>query len=75
MTIFYYGWTNYDFMRQAPRDSMVVKALGPPVELVLRVPQRQAHPTSSTRPLDKPMKGGGAQRRRDPTASSLPASA
>jgi cytochrome c oxidase subunit 2 len=23
--IFYYGWTNYEYMRQAPRDSMVVK--------------------------------------------------
>jgi len=25
LAIFYYGWTNYDYMRQAPRDSMVVK--------------------------------------------------
>ena len=25
LTIFYYGWTNYEYMRQAPRDSMVVK--------------------------------------------------
>lgn len=26
LAIFYYGWTNFDYMRQAPRDSMVVKA-------------------------------------------------
>ena len=25
LAIFYYGWTNYEYMRQAPRDSMVVK--------------------------------------------------
>ena len=25
LTIFYYGWTNYEFMSQAPRDSMAVK--------------------------------------------------
>jgi cytochrome c oxidase subunit II len=25
LTIFYYGWTNYEYMRQAPRDAMVVK--------------------------------------------------
>ena len=28
LTIFYYGWTNYAYMSNAPRDSMVVKALG-----------------------------------------------
>jgi cytochrome c oxidase subunit 2 len=26
VTIFYYGWTNYDYMAQAPRDAMAVKA-------------------------------------------------
>jgi cytochrome c oxidase subunit II len=26
LAIFYYGWTNFEYMRQAPRDSMVVKA-------------------------------------------------
>ncbi len=25
LTIFYYGWTNYEYMRQAPRDAMEVK--------------------------------------------------
>ncbi|MDP2875995.1 MAG: cytochrome c oxidase subunit II, partial [Holophaga sp.] len=25
LAIFYYGWTNYEYMRQAPRDSMVIK--------------------------------------------------
>ena len=25
LSIFYYGWTNYEYMRQAPRDAMVVK--------------------------------------------------
>jgi len=25
LAIFYYGWTNYEYMRLAPRDSMVVK--------------------------------------------------
>lgn len=24
LSIFYYGWTNYEYMRQAPRDAMVV---------------------------------------------------
>jgi cytochrome c oxidase subunit II len=28
LTIFYYGWTNYSYMSNAPRDSMVVKVLG-----------------------------------------------
>jgi cytochrome c oxidase subunit II len=27
LAIFYYGWTNYEYMRQAPRDSMVVKVM------------------------------------------------
>jgi len=25
LAIFYYGWTNYEYMRLAPRDSMVIK--------------------------------------------------
>ena len=25
LSIFYYGWTNFDYMRQAPRDAMAVK--------------------------------------------------
>jgi cytochrome c oxidase subunit 2 len=25
LSIFYYGWTNYEYMRQAPRDAMVIK--------------------------------------------------
>jgi cytochrome c oxidase subunit 2 len=25
LSIFYYGWTNYEFMRQAPRDAMAIK--------------------------------------------------
>lgn len=25
LSIFYYGWTNYEYMRQAPRDAMAVK--------------------------------------------------
>jgi cytochrome c oxidase subunit 2 len=28
LTIFYYGWTNYSYMSNAPRDAMVVKVLG-----------------------------------------------
>jgi cytochrome c oxidase subunit II len=27
LLIFYYGWTNYEYMRQAPRDSMDVKVM------------------------------------------------
>jgi cytochrome c oxidase subunit 2 len=25
LSIFYYGWTNYEYMRQAPRDAMAIK--------------------------------------------------
>ncbi len=28
LAIFYYGWTNFDYMRNAPRDAMVVKVTG-----------------------------------------------
>lgn len=28
LAMFYYGWTNYEFVRNAPRDSMVVKVTG-----------------------------------------------
>jgi len=28
LAIFYFGWTNFDYMRHAPRDSMVVEAMG-----------------------------------------------
>jgi cytochrome c oxidase subunit 2 len=28
LAIFYYGWTNYEYMRQAPGDAMVVKVTG-----------------------------------------------
>jgi len=28
LTIFYYGWTNYSYMSNPPRDSMVVKVVG-----------------------------------------------
>jgi len=28
LTIFYYGWTNYSYMSNAPRDAMVVKVQG-----------------------------------------------
>jgi len=28
LTIFYYGWTNYSYMSNAPRDAMVVNVLG-----------------------------------------------
>jgi cytochrome c oxidase subunit 2 len=28
LVMFYYGWTNFSYMRNAPRDAMVVKVLG-----------------------------------------------
>jgi len=28
LALFYYGWTNFEYTRNAPRDSMVVKVLG-----------------------------------------------
>lgn len=28
LAIFYYGWTNFEYMRNAPRDAMVVKVTG-----------------------------------------------
>jgi cytochrome c oxidase subunit 2 len=28
LAMFYYGWTNFEYLRAAPRDAMVVKAIG-----------------------------------------------
>jgi cytochrome c oxidase subunit II len=55
MTIFYYGWTNYDYMRQAPRDSMVVKVMARQWNWTFEYPNGK-RTDKLYAPLDKPMK-------------------
>lgn len=55
MTIFYYGWTNYDYMRQAPRDSMVVKVVARQWSWAFEYPNGKRTDRLYA-PLDKPMK-------------------
>lgn len=55
MTIFYYGWTNYDYMRQAPRDSMVVKVTARQWAWTFEYPNGKKADKLYA-PLDRPMK-------------------
>lgn len=55
MVIFYYGWTNYDYMRQAPRDSMVVKVNARQWSWSFQYPNGK-QTTELYAPLGKPMK-------------------
>ncbi len=55
LVIFYYGWTNYNYVRQAPRDSMVVKVAARQWSWSFQYPNgKQA--TELYVPLGKPMK-------------------
>lgn len=55
LTIFYYGWTNYDYMRQAPRDSMVVKVVARQWSWSFEYPNGK-RTDKLYAPIDKPMK-------------------
>jgi len=55
LTIFYYGWTNYDYMRQAPRDSMVVKVVARQWNWSFEYPNGK-RTDKLYAPLGKPMK-------------------
>jgi cytochrome c oxidase subunit 2 len=55
MVIFYYGWTNYDYMRQAPRDSMVVKVNARQWSWSFQYPNGK-QTTELYAPIGKPMK-------------------
>lgn len=55
LTIFYYGWTNFEYMRQAPRDSMVVKVTARQWSWAFEYPNGK-HSQALIAPLDKPMK-------------------
>ena len=55
MVIFYYGWTNYEYMRQAPRDSMVVKVNARQWSWSFQYPNGK-QTTELYAPLGKPMK-------------------
>ena len=55
VAIFYYGWTNYEYMRQAPRDSMVVKVTARQWNWSFEYPNGKATRVLFA-PLDRPMK-------------------
>jgi cytochrome c oxidase subunit 2 len=55
LSIFYYGWTNYEYMRQAPRDSMVVKVTARQWNWSFEYPNGKVTRLLFA-PLDRPMK-------------------
>jgi len=55
VAIFYYGWTNYEYMRQAPRDSMVVKVTARQWNWSFEYPNGKVTRVLFA-PLDRPMK-------------------
>jgi cytochrome c oxidase subunit 2 len=55
MVIFYYGWTNYEYMRQAPRDSMVIKVNARQWSWSFQYPNGK-QTTELYAPLGKPMR-------------------
>ncbi|MBI4913927.1 MAG: cytochrome c oxidase subunit II [Acidobacteria bacterium] len=55
MTIFYYGWTNFDYMRQAPRDSMQVLVTARQWSWTFKYPNGKQSDKLFA-PLNKPMK-------------------
>lgn len=55
LTIFYYGWTNYSYMSNAPRDSMVVKVQGQQWKWTFAYPNGK-QTTQLYATLGKPMK-------------------
>ena len=55
LAIFYYGWTNYEFMRQAPRESMVIKVTARQWNWSFEYPNGKVTRVLFA-PLDRPMK-------------------
>ncbi len=55
LAIFYYGWTNYEYMRQAPRESMVVKVTARQWNWSFEYPNGKVTRVLFA-PLDRPMK-------------------
>jgi len=55
LTIFYYGWTNFQYMRQAPRDAMVVNVAARQWSWSFEYPNGKQSKVLFA-PLDKPMK-------------------
>jgi cytochrome c oxidase subunit 2 len=55
LVIFYYGWTNYEYMRQAPRDAMVVKVNARQWSWSFQYPNGK-QTTELYAPLGKPMR-------------------
>jgi cytochrome c oxidase subunit 2 len=55
LSIFYYGWTNYEYMRQAPRESMVIKVTARQWNWSFEYPNGKVTRVLFA-PLDRPMK-------------------
>ena len=55
LSIFYYGWTNYEYMRQAPRDAMEVKVTARQWAWSFQYPNGKQSKVLYA-PLNKPMK-------------------
>jgi len=55
LAIFYYGWTNYEYMRQAPRESMVIKVTARQWNWSFEYPNGKVTRVLFA-PLDRPMK-------------------
>ncbi len=55
LSIFYYGWTNYEYMSQAPRESMVVKVMARQWSWSFEYPNGKQSKVLFA-PLEKPMK-------------------
>ena len=55
LAIFYYGWTNYEYMRQAPRESMVIRVTARQWNWSFEYPNGKVTRVLFA-PLDRPMK-------------------
>ncbi len=55
LSIFYYGWTNYEYMSQAPRDAMVVKVTARQWSWSFEYPNGKQSKVLFA-PINKPMK-------------------
>jgi cytochrome c oxidase subunit II len=55
LSIFYYGWTNYEYMRQAPRESMVIKVTARQWNWSFQYPNGKVTRVLFA-PIDRPMK-------------------
>lgn len=55
LSIFYYGWTNFEYMSQAPRDSMAVKVIGRQWSWSFEYPNGKQSSVMFA-PIGKPMK-------------------